>query len=382
MTTATLVSPLRSRLAVCLVFVILGSTQGSWFSRIPDIRRAVGLDDTQWGLANTASTAGDVVALTLITVLIGRVGVRRLSLAATTVVLANAPFLASASAPAALITGLATWGFSATFLSTPMNTQAVAVERRYGHPLISTIHACYSCGVLAGGALGTLAAAADVRPGVQLAVNSGVLAALLVVTARWQPDEPPQPPAEKRPLRHRFTPQLLLLAAIAFLASFLEGAMGQWSAIYANDTLGASTALAAAAYTGFTVTMLVARLLGDRLIARFGRREFLRSALLTSAAGIALALAFRSLPLAMTGMALVGLGVACAMPVVMGLAGRQPDVSSGESLSVIVIGQWPGFLLAGPVVGVLAGATSLRFALVSLIVAGVGAALLVGRVRE
>jgi hypothetical protein len=65
---------------------------------------------------------------------------------------------------------------------------------------------------------------------------------------------------------------------------------------------------------------------------------------------------------------------------VIALAGRQPGVPPGEGVSVITIGQWPGFLLAGPAVGLLAGATSLRPALGALAVAGLAAALLSGRV--
>jgi hypothetical protein len=49
-------------------------------------------------------------------------------------------------------------------------------------------------------------------------------------------------------------------------------------------------------------------------------------------------------------------------------------------VSVITIGQWPGFLLAGPAVGLLAGATGLRVALATLAVAGLGAAVLTRRV--
>lgn len=42
----------------------------------------------------------------------------------------------------------------------------------------------------------------------------------------------------------------------------------------------------------------------------------------------------------------------------------------------MTIGQWPGFLMAGPAVGVLAGATSLRVAVGVLAFAGLGAAVL------
>ncbi|MGJ5752551.1 hypothetical protein [Streptomyces puniciscabiei] len=70
------------------------------------------------------------------------------------------------------------------------------------------------------------------------------------------------------------------------------------------------------------------------------------------------------------------------LPAVIALAGRQPGVPAGEGVSVVTIGQWPGFLLAGPAVGLAAGATSLRAALLALVAAGLAATVLAGRARD
>ncbi|MCT9075417.1 MFS transporter [Streptomyces fulvoviolaceus] len=378
MTTATASRDgLRPRLAVSLVFVVLGGTQGGWMARIPAIRDQVGVDTAQWGLLSSSSAAGDLVAIVMITVLIGRVSTRLLSLAAAALVLLNAPVLAGASAVPALVLGLTVWGLSATFLATPVNALAVAVERHQDRPLMSGFHASYSCGVLAGGALGTLAAATGISPGVQMAISSGVLGALLLAWSRWLPEESVAVGKEqRRPLKQRFTPQLVLLAAIAFLASFAEGAASQWSSVYTADYLDEGAALGAATYTCFSVAILVARLLGDRFVARLGRRLFVQLSLLTVALGVTVVVARPALPLAFVGFTVVGLGIACVLPAAIALAGRQPGVPAGEGVSVITIGQWPGFLLAGPAVGLLAGTTSLRPALGALIVSSLAAALL------
>ena len=367
---------LRARLAVSLVFVVLGGTQGGWMARIPAIRDQVGVDTAEWGLLSSSSAAGDLVAIVLITLLIGRVSTRLLSLLAASLVLLNAPVLAGASSVPALILGLTAWGVGATFLATPVNALAVAVERSHGRPLMSKFHATYSIGVLAGGVLGTLAAATGVSPGTQMAASSGVLGALLLYLGPHLPDEKAPPKEERRPLRDRFTPQLILLAAIAFLGSFVEGAASQWSSVYTADHLTEGAALGAATYTSFSVAILACRLLGDRFVARLGRRTFLRASLLTVALGVTLVVAHPTLWLALTGFTVIGLGIACVLPSAIALAGRQPGVPAGEGVSVITIGQWPGFLLAGPAVGVLAGVTDLRVALVALIGAGVGAAVL------
>lgn len=375
--TATASADLRARLAVRLVFVVLGGTQGGWMARIPAIRDQVGVDTARWGLLSSSSAAGDLVAIVLITVLIGRVSTRLLALAAASVVLLNAPVLAGASSVPALVLGLTVWGVGATFLATPVNALAVAVERAHGRPLMSGFHACYSVGVLAGGALGTLAAAADIAPGVQMAVSSGVLGALLLLLGARLPQDAAVRKEQRRPLRNRFTPQLVLLAGIAFLGSFVEGAASQWSSVYTADYLDEGAALGAATYTSFSVAILAGRLLGDRFVARLGRRAFLRVSLLTVAAGVTVAVVHPGVWLAVSGFVLVGLGIACVLPAAIALAGRQPDVPAGEGVSVITIGQWPGFLLAGPAVGLLAGAAGLRGALAALIVSGVCAAVLV-----
>ncbi|MCX5249818.1 MFS transporter [Streptomyces sp. NBC_00201] len=378
--TAAASADLRARLAVRLVFVVLGGTQGGWMARIPAIRDQVGVETARWGLLSSSSAAGDVVAIVLITLLIGRVSTRLLALAGAAVVLLNAPVLAGASSVPAVVVGLTAWGVGATFLATPVNALAVAVERAHSRPLMSGFHACYSVGVLAGGVMGTLAAATDVSPGIQMAVSSGTLGTLLLILGARLPRDAPTHKEQRRPLKHRFTPQLVLLAGIAFLGSFGEGAASQWSSVYTADYLDEGAALGAATYTSFSVAILAGRLLGDRFVARLGRRAFLRLSLLTSALGVTVVVVRPAVWLALTGFVVVGLGSACVLPSVIALAGRQPGVPAGEGVSVITIGQWPGFLLAGPAVGLLAGATSLRVALAALIVAGLGAAVLARRV--
>ncbi|GGL82093.1 MFS transporter [Streptomyces fumigatiscleroticus] len=373
---------LRARLAVGLVFVVMGATQGGWMARIPAIREAVGVDTARWGLLSSSSAAGDLVAIVLVTVLIGRVSTRLLCLASAALILLNAPVLAGASAVPALVAGLTVWGLAATSLSTPVNALAVAVERAHGRPLMSSFHAAYSCGVLAGGALGTLAAATGITPGVQMTISSGVLGALLLALGGRLPDEARAVRTERRrPLARRFTPQLVLLAALAFLTAFVEGAASQWSSVYTADDLAGGPALGAAAYTCFSVAVLLARLLGDRCAARLGRRLFVRCCLVTAAVGTALVVVGPGLPFALAGFTVTGLGVSCVLPSVIALGGRQPGVPAGEGVSVITLGQWPGFLVAGPAVGLLSGVAGLRAALATLIAAACCAALLTARIR-
>lgn len=376
---------LRARFSICLVFASLGVTNAAWSSRIPDIRGNVGADTTTWGLAGMSSALGDLVAIVVTMVLIGRARNRALTRTSVALMLASGPLLAGASALPALVCGLALWGFGATLLNTAINAQSVHLETAYGRRVVPLFHACYSGSVLLGGVYGTVAASADITPGVQLAASSVLFGVLLLATANWLPDEPPQPEATRAPLRdrirNRWTPQLRVLALLAFLGSFIEGTVGAWSALYATDVAGAGTAVAAGIYTCFTVAILAVRLVGDLLLKRISVRAFLAWSLLVSTLGVATAVVWPATAPVVIGFVVAGVGIGCVMPSVIRLAGRQPGLSAGEGVSTVTLGQWPGFLLASPVIGLVAGFTSLRVALFLLIVSGVCAALLALKVR-
>ncbi|WP_092863898.1 MFS transporter [Quadrisphaera sp. DSM 44207] len=369
----------RQRAAVSLLFALMGATTGSWAARIPDVREQVSLDDARWGLATTASTGGSLLSLVLVAVVIARVGPRRLTRLAAPLLLINAPLLASAHHPVPLVAGLVVQGFATNLLSTPMNAQAVQVERAAGRPVLSTFHACFSLGQLAGGLAGVVAASAGLVPAVQLAATGAVLGMLLAVTARWQPPDDVVPAHERT--RLRVTPQLALLAGIALLAALVEGTTVQWSAVYAADALGAGAAAGAAALACFSLAMVVGRLVGDRVVERLGRARSIRASAVLTACGLALALGVGTPLAAGAGFALVGLGSACVVPTVFGLAGNQPGTAPGQGVAVAALGMWPAFLLGPPLVGALAGLAGLRSALWLLVVAAAGIAVLAGRVR-
>jgi hypothetical protein len=105
-------SAFRGRVAVALCFFIMASIIGNWCSRVLDVRHAVGLGDTAWGLVTTATTVGQLLSLLLVTFLTGRVRGNRLTLTGAALLLVNGPPMArsitsvgSTAAVAAIRTG-------------------------------------------------------------------------------------------------------------------------------------------------------------------------------------------------------------------------------------------------------------------------------------
>ena len=363
----------RSRRSVISLFVLMGTTTGSWAARIPGVRDQLRISDAQWGLANIGATVGSLVALLVVMAVVVRTGPRRLALTGGTLLLFTAPLAAGSTAVVPLVGALALQGLATGLLSGPMNAQAVEVERRYGRRIMSSFHACFSAGQLVGGLLGTLASHVGIRPAWQLAGSGAVLGIVLLTTYRGLPPDHLQPrgdrPAHRVPLRRRITPQLALLAVIALLASINEGSASQWSAQYTANALGAGAEAGAATYTCYTVAMALSRSTGDRVVNRLGQRRFLQLSELLVIAGFGGCLLAGTPLAAGIGFAVLGLGSGCIVPSVMGLAGNQPGVAAGEGVAVVSLGQWPAFLVGPPLIGGIAGLVGLRCALFTLVAA-------------
>src|SRR5262249_21998410 len=92
------------------------------------------------------------------------------------------------------------------------------------------------------------------------------------------------------PVFARPTGVLLRLGALAFCGLLTEGAMGDWSTVYLHDTLGSSSATAAAGFAAFSLAMAAGRFTGDPLVSRYGPTHVLRVSGSTAALGLTLAL--------------------------------------------------------------------------------------------
>ncbi len=382
-TPPTTVSPLRARSAVVTLFLIAGAVMGGWSGRIPTIKHQLGLSDAGWGLVVLAQPAGTLLALLVLTRVISRTGPRALALPGAVLLLVVVPLAAASPSPAFLVPALALQGLATGLLFSPMNALAVTVERRYGRSIMSSFHAWFSVGQLGGGLAGALAGHLGTDPWVQIAICDLVLAVVLCVTATALPRGAEAPLAGgsgPAPRRARPTRQIVLLAGLALLAAVTEGSAVQWSAQY-SVSLGATVATGSLTLVCYSLAIALTRSFGDRLVDRFGRVRFIRFSATVTATGVLLAVLTGSVPLALVGFALVGLGCACVFPTIMGLAGNQPDVPAGRAVALVNLGEWPAFFLGPPVIGLVAELSSLRFALGLLVVTSAFVAVLAGRIR-
>jgi MFS family permease len=363
----------RARAATTVVFFVTGGVFASWGARIPAVQDSLDLSPGELAVAIAGLEGGAVFGLPAGGALATRFGSRR-SLRLGFAVYCSA-MVAVAFAPGLgwLAVALAATAAATSVNDVAMNAQGVEVERRYGRPVLSGLHAGHSFGVLAGALLGTAAAAAGIGVAAHFSAiaATGLIAGLLATPALVD-----EPRVDGAPLLARPSGALAGLAAIAFCAFFIDGTATQWSAVHLRSEHAAGPALAAAAFAAFALAVAVGRLAGDRAVARFGRPGVVRAAGLIAAAGIGVAIAAPAPTLALAGWALLGAGVAIIAPAVLGAApeagrGRRADsrptgaaaLPPPVAIAAVTTVGYLGSFTGPPLVGALAEIGSLSAAL-------------------
>jgi MFS family permease len=359
---------------VAAVFAAHGAVTGSFATRVPWIQDHAGVSAGQLGLALAFPALGASVAMPLagrITHRFGARGALRGLMALWSLSLVLPSF-----APGLLTLCLALFAYGATagMADVAMNALGVEVENRLGKSIMSGLHGMWSAGALVGSAAGTVAAHLGADARLHHVLAAAVLTVLGVTACSWVLDLKPAED-EDPPPRFALPPRsALLIGAVGFCAVFAEGASLDWSAVYLEDQLKTSAGLAAACTTGFTLTMAVARIAGDRVVDRFGAVRTVRSGGVLAALGGLLVVLAAHPAVAMGGFALMGLGIAVVVPLCFAAAGRSGPSPSQAIAGVATITYTSG-LVAPSAIGTLAQATSLvvSFVLVTVLSSGLAA---------
>lgn len=370
----------RARYAVGAVFAVHGAVTGSFATRVPWIQDHAGVSAGQLGLALAFPALGASLAMPLAGSISHRFGAR--NALRGLIALWTLALILPSVAPGLLTLCLALFVYGATagMSDVAMNALGVEVENRLDKSIMSGLHGMWSAGALVGSAAGTLAAHLGTDARLHHALAAAVLTVAGVAACTWvldlQPAEDEDPPP-----RFALPPRsALLIGAIGFCAVFAEGASLDWSAVYLRDQLETSAGLAAACTTGFTLTMAVARIAGDRVVDRFGAVRTVRTSGVVAVLGGLLIVLAEHPATAMTGFALMGLGIAVVVPLCFAAAGR-----SGANPSLAIAGvatiTYTSGLIAPSAIGLLAQATSLMVSFVLVTVLSCGIAGFAGVLR-
>lgn len=386
-----MVSPLppqvrRARVGVALFFLTNGALFANLLPRYPQIKSALGLSNTEFGLAVAAFPVGALIAGLAAGALIRRFRSSRIAVVGS--VLVGAGVLSAGLAPswALLATALFLAGAMDAITDVAQNSHALRVQRLFGRSILNSFHAIWSIGAVLGGLMSGGAAALHIPLGVHLGVSAALFTVMAVVAYRLvlpgpEPEEMAVAVAGATPAVARGWGKYAAMGALVLIAiggTAFEDAGNSWSAVYLTGSLGAAAAVAALGYVALVGAQFIGRLLGDRLVDRFGQRAIARSGGAIAALGMGAALAFPSVPGTIAGFALVGLGSATLVPAAMHAADELPGFRPGSGLTIVSWLMRLGFLLSPVIIGVIADAASLRLGLLLVPLAGVVIVVLAG----
>ncbi|BBX37416.1 MFS transporter [Mycolicibacterium mageritense] len=379
---------LRARIAVAALFFTNGAIFANLLPRYPEIKTDLHLSNAIYGSAVAAFSGGALVAGLSAAMLIRRFFSARVAVLGSIGLALFVVLACLADSPAAFAGALFLAGACDAVTDVAQNAHGLRLQRDYGRSIINSFHAVWAVGAILGGLTGAGAIALETPRSVHLLGVAVVCCAVVLIAYRFLlagPDHDEhtvaRTVAESGPGVGVWL-TLLALVLIAVAGATVEDAGSSWATLYLRDTLHAPPAIAVFGYVALVGFMFVGRLVGDRLVDRYGEATVARAGGVVAAAGMGAALAFPSVPGTIVGFAAAGLGVAILIPAAMHGADQLPGLRPGTGLTAVTWLMRVGFFGAPLLVGVIADAAGLRVGLVSVPLAGVLVVLLAGALRR
>ena len=344
----------KARAACSYFFIGPGLVYGMFTSRMPALTMQTGANEAQIGLILLCFGVAGMVSLAASAWIIDRFTSRTVLRLTAPLLCLALPLAGLASSPLQLGLACVAVGFTMGFVDVSMNTQAIQIERAWFRPCVSMMHASYSIG----GVLGSMTGALFAGLGASTLMNFSCVLALYLclyplTLPHMQSDETQKAGGELK-ASSRIPLFVLLCGFLATIAYSAEGSVAEWGSLLLFTEKSASEFTSALVFGAFCTTMVIGRLVGDRLRCEFGDFPLLLSGSALAFSGMVLVLASPWAALCLFGYSLMGLGLAPIVPVFFSRAGNTPGITPGKASAVVSFMGYSGVLVFPPALGWLA----------------------------
>ena len=374
----------RARAATGLLFLTNGALLANLIPRYPEIKAALGMTDSLFGLSVAAFPLGAMIFGVFAAGLIRRFGA---GMIATLMTITLAVCLAAtAFMPEVFLFALALLlaGGADAIADVSQNAHGLQVQDAYGRSILNSFHALWSFGAVLGGSMA--ASVLFLKLNLHVHLVGSAVCFIVVALIAWtmtlpstSAEDSPETDIRRQDLKRiqwavLWNPNtMLMVGALVLLAmaeAVVEDSGNSWSALYISVHLGAPSSIAAFGFTALVAGQLMGRATADRFVDHFGQRRVIRTGGIIMTVGMGLAIAWPTVPLTIAGFAAAGFGSSALIPAAYNAADDIPGLRPGVGLTVISWFMRLGFLAAPPVVGAVSDMLSLRWALLVVPLAG------------
>ena len=366
-TTAPVTNQLSTRLAavaMTTLFALNGMMLGGYGAALPSLRDKLGMDATQIAILLFCAGAAAITSMQIGGRLADALGARKVTLATVPIIILAMITIGLAPSYPIAILGAVLMGLGNGAMDVGMNAIGVQVEAARRRPIMSFFHAFFSIGNFIGaGTVLLLAAVLGLKGGAivtPLAISLSALALVAFVVLLKITPEAAVVHHTVDGVRTPIPKAAWVLGIMALAFGLSEGTAVDWSSLHVTDVAQVDPTTGALGLAAVSAFMVAIRLLGDRLVSRFGRRAVVRFGGLCAALGYLTVTLVSSLPLLVLGWALVGFGVGMIAPQVYAVAGH---IGGGRVLAVVVTFGYAAFLNGPDFVGFLVNQVGIHHAM-------------------
>ena len=347
------------RVRISLFFFFYGFTFASWASRIPNIQQNLHLSETQLGAVLLAMPAGSFLTLPFSGYLTSKAGSRKVAIFASFLYTGLLAGIGLSTSVLQLTICLFLFGSSGNMMNIAINTQALALEGLYKKTINSSFHGMWSVAGLVAASLGTYLMGKAFPVSSHFLLIAGIsLGSFIICMPYLLHDKPGK--QEKRPFFTKPGKAFVGLGLIAFCSMICQGAMFDWSGVYFKKTVTDNPAYIGIGYTAFMVSMTAVRFITDWLTEKVGFKKIITWCGIATTSGLLIAVFLPYLLPATFGLLLVGIGVSPAIPLVFSAAGKSKKMSPPIAIAAVSSIGFIGLLIGPPIIGFIAGITSLK----------------------
>lgn len=320
----------RARLAVAAGFLTQGLILLSLTTRLPDFQDKWHLSDVTLSLvllmmillAGVGSVVAEKLAKRLDSAVLLRSGFLVIAVAV--------PLICLAPTMAVYVAGIAAYGVGLGIVDASTNMQAVALEHRYGRPILPSFHGAWTLGGVIGAGIGFGTA--------ELPVEVNALVGLIPLAVAFGPFLPRDHGPTELPTEVAVPWRPIILVGIAMVLFYMvDTGVQTWGPLFLDHTFTTPERYVALSALAYLLASGAVRIAGDRLVARLGVVVVLRVGALVGAGGLAVVVFSPTWQVAVVGFAVLGAGVAVVAPLSFSAAARIAGASEhGEEFSPAV----------------------------------------------